>query len=69
MTDFELGRHAAQIQGLEDRTERIEQKMDTVLEILAERKGERRTVAYIASAAGALASLLITALLKIWHPA
>jgi prefoldin subunit 5 len=66
MTDFELGRHEAQIQALTDRTERIETKLDTVILTLSERKGERRTIAYVATAAGGFGSLLVTVLAKLF---
>jgi len=73
MSDFTLGQHDAQLRALEDRSERIEasvsgmhSKIDSVITTLAERRGERKTIAVLATLAGGLGSVVITVLLKIF---
>ena len=73
MSDFTLGQHDAQLRALEDRSERIEasvsgmhSKIDSVILTLAERRGERKTIAMLAVPAGAIASIIVTVLLKIF---
>lgn len=71
MSDYELGQHSAQInalgeriRGLEGSVTGMDKKLDTVLIALAERRGERKTIAAIATVAGGVGSFILTALLK-----
>jgi hypothetical protein len=68
---FELGRHEAQIAGLDSRMCRVEftvndinTKVDGIALSLAEKRGERKALAYIASAAGGLAALIVTLIVR-----
>lgn len=72
--EFNLGRHEAMIEALDDRTRRTEisvselnGKMDTVLTYVIEQRAQRRAVVAIAAAAGTLASFLLTAGVKLWQ--
>jgi hypothetical protein len=68
---FLLGQHSAQLVALAERSERTEvtvnsmnEKLDTIVIALAERKAERRTIAAVATAAGGVGSFLMSLLLK-----
>ena len=67
MSDFKLGEHEAKLSGLDDRVCRVEStvnevndKLDKVLDSLAERRGERKAAAYIAGLAATVVSLLLS---------
>lgn len=65
MTEYELGRHAEAIERLTVSTKRIEDKLDHVSSVLDQRKGERKTLAALASVAGAVMSLVVSVLFKL----
>jgi septal ring factor EnvC (AmiA/AmiB activator) len=76
MSDYELGQHSAQIaaltervRGAEDILDRMDKKLDKVIlsiaETAAEQRGQRRVIAFVATAAGGVGSLLITMLVKL----
>lgn len=75
MPDFMAGRHEAQIEALDSRLCRVETgvdsmnaKLDGVIERLAEKRGERRAVGYLAALVGAIASLIVTVLARaVWR--
>lgn len=74
MNDLMLGRHeeairnlAERVGGLEDHADSIEGKLDTILQHLAERRGERRMIALFATAMGGVGSFLMTIALKLWE--
>lgn len=67
MSEYDLGRHEAMLDGLDGRMSRVEhtvtgfdRKLDTVLEHLAEKRGERKTLVLVASTIGALVSVFLT---------
>lgn len=61
MSEFDLGRHEAMLETLDARTSRIEGKLDAVLSTHDERRGERKMLVLVASAAATLVSVLIAA--------
>lgn len=74
MPDFIAGRHEAQIEALDARMCRVEtgvdsmnNKLDGVIERLAEKRGERRVVIYLAGMVGAFVSLVITVMARVWY--
>lgn len=50
----ELGRHGAQIDGLEARMARVETKLDRVLAVLSEARGGWKTLILVGAIAGAV---------------
>jgi len=73
VNDFRLGEHTAQItalalqvSGLEKNVAKMDGKLDQISIALAERRGERKAIAFFATAAGGLGSFLMTMLLKLW---
>jgi uncharacterized protein (UPF0335 family) len=77
MSDFDLGRHEAMLDGLSHRMARVENtvsgfdaKLDKVVLGIetreAARKAERRAIAAVATLAGGAGSFLISLLLKVW---
>lgn len=74
MPDFMAGRHEALIEALDARLCRVEtgvegmnDKLDGVIVRLAEKRGERRAVVYVAGVVGTLVSLIFTVLARMWH--
>lgn len=75
MTEFMTGRHEAQIAALDDRMCRVEtgvesmnEKLDKVIVSLAEKRGERRVVVYLAGVVGAFVSLIVTVIARaVWR--
>lgn len=75
MSEFELGRHEAQIADLSRQVRNVERtvsnvdaKLDGVIVALAERRGERKALAMLATVAGAVGSVVVTVLLKLFRP-
>lgn len=73
-TERDLGRYEEKINAIDARMCRVEstvdgldEKLDRALEVLAERRGERKAIAILATAAGGAGSLVITLLLKLWE--
>lgn len=67
MSEFDLGRHEAMLDGLDSRMSGVEtkvdgvdKKLDSVLQYIAEKRGERRMLVAIAGLAGAAASVVVT---------
>jgi hypothetical protein len=67
----EFGRHSAQLEAMDNRLCKVEttvntvnDKLDDVLMQLAEKRGERKAIATVATLAGGLGSLVITILYK-----
>jgi hypothetical protein len=67
----EFGEHRARLVGLDNRLVRVEMsldeanvKLDTVINALAERRGERKAIATMATLAGGLGSLIVTMFYK-----
>lgn len=63
---FRLGEHEGRLQALDDRACRVEHKvdllgdkLDTVLQSLSERRGERKAAAWIASSLATVISIVI----------
>ncbi len=54
----DIGRHEAQIEGLDRRVESMEKKLDTVLEILNQAKGGWKTLAQLAGLAAAVGGFI-----------
>ncbi len=67
MSEYELGRHAQAIEVLDERTKRIERKLDGVVSMLDQRKGERRATAAWAAAIGGAVSLLLSLVVRLWQ--
>jgi hypothetical protein len=72
-TEFNIGRHEAQIvalglqlNGVEKTIGRMSGKLDIIAMSLAERRGERKAIAFFATAMGGVGSLLVTIALKLW---
>jgi len=66
MSEFDLGRHEAMIESLDSRMSGVEhtvtsmdKKLDSVLLHLAEKRGERKVLVLVASAAATVVSILI----------
>jgi hypothetical protein len=72
----QFGRQMAQLEAMDSRVQRVEStvqavdaKLDTVLETLAEKRGERRAALAIAGLAGTLVSIITTVVMKLTgHP-
>lgn len=54
----EVGRHDAQIEGLENRLGKVEAKLDSVLSILNQAKGGWKTLLMVAGVAGSVGALV-----------
>lgn len=70
MSEFDLGRHEEAIYSLradfnEFRTT-VDGKLDKLLERDSEKRGEKRIIALVATAAGGVGSLLISLVMKLW---
>lgn len=68
MSDFKLGQHEASIAGIDRRLGTVEttvsgfdKKLDDILIHLAEKRGERKMLILVASAASAVVSAMIAA--------
>lgn len=75
MTAFELGRHEELIRALGHRIESLEgsvrgmdSKLDAIILLNAEKKGERKMLTALGAAAGAIVSIIVTVVAKLWHP-
>jgi hypothetical protein len=65
MSEFKLGEHEQAIQMLLEGQDRLEKAVLEIKLSLAEKKGERRVVVWIAGIAGTLAAGLVTLLVDI----
>lgn len=65
MNDFMLGQHAASIRALQEDMTAVKGDTRQILILMAEKKGERRTMVKLGAGVGAVAGSLVTMVGKV----